>query len=252
MPDSLPVPTAWESVWTRVKSYRVCGGLRFAQDERSFLSSLLKAFAAGLSGKRVLDMGAGTQQYRALFDHGNSYESCDLERGFHGSARPDIVADIYAIPVESGTFDVVLMTQVLEHLEFPVKGLSEVHRVLRADGVLFLSVPQGAGDHFAPHHYFNYTRYGLRSVLEQAGFEIAEYHRLDGIFVYVANRIAKLGGIIYDQCRERGGFLAKSAALILSKVCCLVGGFVSLFDFLDKTRNYCLGHVVVARKRRPG
>src|SRR3989338_7470769 len=176
----------------RAKSFVKRGGICSVPNERTFLYKHLENFAGRLNNKRILDIGAGIKQYQHLFSENNRYESCDMEDGFHPGVKHDIIASIYEIPVENKKYDAVLMLQVLEHLEFPIKGLKEIFRLLKDDGYLFLSVPQAAGDHFEPHHYFNYTQYGLKSVLGQAGFEIKEHYRLAGIFYYVSNRMNKL------------------------------------------------------------
>jgi len=233
-----------------VKSFVMRGGICSVPGERTFLFRHLETFAKELKNKRILDVGAGLRQYRYLFDEKNIYESCDLNGGFHQKKEHNIVANIYDITVESHSYDVILLLQVLEHLEFPVKALKEVNRILKDDGILFLSAPQAAGDHFEPQHYFNYTQYGLKSVLGQAGFEILKHHRLDGMFVYIGNRIGKLGTILYDQYKWNSHLLQKLLAMPFFGLCWILGAVIPILDPLDKLRNYCIGHIVIAQKRK--
>src|SRR5262245_56340382 len=93
-------------------------GLFSVPNERTFLYRNLSAFADGQKGKRILDVGAGHQQYRHLFDKNNQYEACDLKDGFHSEQKPDFYASIYEVPREDASYDIVLLLQVLEHLEF--------------------------------------------------------------------------------------------------------------------------------------
>ncbi len=223
-------------------------GWMFVPNERTFLYRHLSAFAARLNYDLVLDVGAGMRQYKGLFvDY--CYQSCDVEDGFHSRQKHDFWASIYNIPKRDNLFDVVLMLQVLEHLEFPLEGLKEVNRILKQDGVVFLSVPQAAGDHFEPHHYFNFTQYGLKSVLEQAGFVITKHYRLAGMFAYVGNRIEKMGSLMVHQCKSRNIFLRVIARLFLI-LCWTAAWIISRFNFLDKEKRYCIGHVVIARKEK--
>lgn len=45
-------------------------------------------------------------------------------------------ADVYELPLEAESFDVVYAHQVLQHLARPVEGLREAHRVLRPGGIV--------------------------------------------------------------------------------------------------------------------
>ncbi len=231
----------------KLKHYIKRGGFWTIPDERTFLYRVLSDFAAAQKGLLVLDVGAGVCQYKDLIAANNRYESCDLENGFHFNQKHDFLASVYDIPKPDRHYDGALMLQVLEHLEFPVKGLREVNRILKDGGFLFLSVPQAAGDHFEPYHFFNYTQFGLRSVFAQAGFEIKEHHRLAGIFTYTGNRLEKLGLIVFKQWRKKNMF----AAILLwpfMVLCWITGWVISRFDFLDREKKYCIGHIVIGRK----
>ena len=216
-------------------------------DERLFLEQHLSHFAKRNSNKLVLDVGAGECQYAYLFNKRNEYESCDMQDSFHSDVEYDIVSSIYDIPRNDSSYDIVLMLQVLEHIEFPVKALKEVNRILKVGGVLFLSVPQAAGDHFEPYHYFNYTQYGLGSVLKQTGFEVMSMDRLAGMFVYVGNRIQKLGSIIYYQ-NSKQNYICRVPFVLFMITCYWIGYVLSMLNFLDKQKSYCIGAIAVCIK----
>ena len=57
------------------------------------------------------------------------------------SAANVVTGDAGALPFEDGTFDRVLMSEVLEHLHDDRRALREALRVLRPGGVLAVSVP---------------------------------------------------------------------------------------------------------------
>ena len=94
--------------------------------------------------------------------------------------RLESAADIHGtaddIPLEDDSVDTILCTQVLEHVKRPWIAISEMHRVLRTDGALILTVPQYWPLHEEPHDYFRFTTYGLRSLLDDVGFTIVEMH----------------------------------------------------------------------------
>ena len=77
----------------------------------------------------------------------------------------DHVCDLSQIPVESGKYDLVLMTQVLEHLPEPAKVLRELYRVLKPGGTLWLSTPFYYEEHEVPYDFYRYSQYGLRHFL---------------------------------------------------------------------------------------
>jgi predicted SAM-dependent methyltransferase len=111
-------------------------------------------------GSRVLDIGAGTCPYRSLFHHCD-YKAQDFKK-FTGQKRDggteygsiDYESDITAIPVPDESFDVVLCTEVLEHVPEPSSALKEMARILRPGGRALLTVPLGSGLHQLPYHYY--------------------------------------------------------------------------------------------------
>ena len=73
-------------------------------------------------------------------------------------------------PFPGRIFDACLNIVTLEHVREPARVLREIARTLRAGGRLLLVVPQDWEVHQAPHDYFRFTRYGVRHLLETAGF----------------------------------------------------------------------------------
>ena len=85
----------------------------------------------------VLDVGGRIQPYRELVSDPSRYCAIDL--------RPNnlitAVASAEQIPFRDGVFDLVICTQMIEYAPRPLFVASEIHRVLRAGGVLLLSAP---------------------------------------------------------------------------------------------------------------
>jgi len=57
--------------------------------------------------------------------------------------NPDILCDLNKekIPIEDGTFDIIIAGEVLEHLNNPYKALREFNRILKDKGSLVITVP---------------------------------------------------------------------------------------------------------------
>ncbi len=52
-----------------------------------------------------------------------------------------LAASISKIPVKSGSFDVAVVSHLIEHVENPEKDLREINRVLKPNGILILTTP---------------------------------------------------------------------------------------------------------------
>ncbi len=102
-----------------------------------------KIFEAGLnrlpqSNLSVLDVGGRLQPYRVLLGPRVSrYVSVDPQV----TPLVNVAAMGEALPFRDEQFDFVICTQVLEYFPDPRQAASEIRRVLRKDGVAFLSVP---------------------------------------------------------------------------------------------------------------
>lgn len=143
------------------------------------------------SSARVLDVGAGSCPYRMLFAH-CEYRTQDLEqlrpdqlRGHRGYGDVDYVGDICTIPVADGSFDVILCTEVLEHVPEPIRAVIEFGRILKPGGKLLLTAPLGSGLHQEPYHYYGgYTPYWYRRFLNEAGFDTIKIEPNGGYFSF--------------------------------------------------------------------
>jgi SAM-dependent methyltransferase len=139
--------------------------------ERDSVLDAVRRFADGLEpNARVLDIGAGDAPYRELFA-GRDYVTVDWANSPHeGASQTDIAASIDDLPLEDGSFDAVLSTQVLEHVQAPVDVLREAYRVLRAGGALLVTVPFVWEEHERPFDFQRFSSSGVVHVLASAGF----------------------------------------------------------------------------------
>ncbi len=127
--------------------------------------TLDRFIAAHANRGRTLDVGAQAGPYAAHFPH---RVALDIRRG----PGVQVVGDAQVLGIADQAFDVVLCTEVLEHLPEPQKAIDELFRVLKPGGVLLLTTRFLFPIHDAPHDYFRYTKYGLRYLLRR--FEIVE------------------------------------------------------------------------------
>jgi ubiquinone/menaquinone biosynthesis C-methylase UbiE len=130
-------------------------------------------------GSWILDAGAGDARYRALFDR-HHYETADFGMVDKAYGELDYQCELASIPVEDARFDLVIFTQVMEHLEDPLSVLVELRRVLKPDGRIWATAPLFFEEHEQPYDFYRYTQFAWRSLGERAGLEVEELRWLEG------------------------------------------------------------------------
>lgn len=222
---------------------------------RWFINRFVVAAAERIpAGSRLLDAGAGEGAYRRYFAH-CEYKTADLGVGdpAWNYAHLDYVAPLHQLPIDDGTFDVVLCTQALEHLELPRESVHEMARVLRKGGTLYLTAPMAHELHQEPYDFFRYTSHGLRSICSSAGFEQIEIVPFGGIFArwaYEVPRVLNLfppTGFTTRRFHWRGVAMLpiRLPVMLLVK---LVPPLLLALDRYDTLRKDPLGWGVIARK----
>ena len=106
---------------------------------------LLNAWLDGLQPfQKVLDLGAGAGSF--------DYESCacpvfavdlDFQQTVPLGSTMSVCADSNSLPFAPGTFDLIICHHSLEHFRSLQPALEEVRRVLKTNGKLFVSIPDG-------------------------------------------------------------------------------------------------------------
>lgn len=144
---------------------------------RRSLHRAVREFATQLRG-RLLDVGCGSQPYRALFQV-DEYVGLDIDsEATRRRAVADVLYDGGRFPFEDGRFDAVLCNQVLEHIFDPDAFVAEIRRVLAPGGRLLLTVPFVWDEHEQPWDYARYSSFGLRALLERHGLRVVRQDKL--------------------------------------------------------------------------
>jgi len=80
----------------------------------------------------------------------------------------DMICDITDMkPISDESIGLVLNLESLEHLPYPQKGIDEIHRVLRPDGLLILTTVMHFKIHRAPKDYWRFTPDGIELLLNR-------------------------------------------------------------------------------------
>lgn len=127
----------------------------------------------------LLDLGCGDRRYRPLYQPRVS-RSVGADFDVRTTAL-DCRLDAHALPFKPGVFDIVLLSEVIEHLDHAEQALGEVARVLKPGAMLLLTWPMHLHLHEIPHDIARYTEFGMRAMLQRAGFEIMRLQRRGGV-----------------------------------------------------------------------
>jgi len=95
-------------------------------------------------GAHVLDLGALTGSFPADYCPGAVVVRVDLERPAPGACDGFIQADAGSLPFPGQCFDAVIANHSLEHIRGLAAALGEIGRVIRADGRIFVAVPDAS------------------------------------------------------------------------------------------------------------
>jgi SAM-dependent methyltransferase len=163
-----------------IQFYSARAGWRSAGEERMRFRKATR-LARVFPGAAVLDIGARDGGLRRYLPADVRYQGIDIAPEF---ARPDVlIQDISkGIPFPDATYDFAFIIEVLEHVPNPFGTLSEIHRVLRPNGVLIVSVPNPY--HFKEilwnlfripdrqGHLYGWTRQTMTRLGEMVGFRL--------------------------------------------------------------------------------
>ena len=135
--------------------------------------------ALGLaSGSTVLDYGSAESPYASLLPPGCRLVSADLP----GNPNADIViGERSSLPLEDGSIDAVISTQVLEHVTDPAAYLAEAFRALRPGGRMLISTHGTMPYHPDPVDLWRWTSAGLTKILGDAGFKVLHFEGIMGL-----------------------------------------------------------------------
>jgi SAM-dependent methyltransferase len=218
-------------------------------DARKRLSPILLSLTNELAPRlrshahgQFLDAGCGTQPFRTVIEpQVDRYISLDIE------ARVDDVDFIANVEdmgvVASGSIDAMLCSEVLEHVPHPAKAIGEFARILRPGGALLLTVPFLARLHEEPHDYFRYTRHGLRTLLDEGGFDVKEIAETGSLFSFVGHQVSLgLLGLTWHLRLLRRVMVALNSLFVVRPA-------TALDRLARMNRLLPLGYVVVATRR---
>ena len=155
----------------RLKDYHVDVTDPYFLHYRSLFSDLEKASLHARG--RLLDVGCGNKPFAAMFrNRVGEHIGCDVVQS--SDSRADVMCLATDLPFKDGSYDTVLLTQVIEHVADHRSMLHEAFRVLKSGGIMILSGPMYWPLHEEPYDFFRFTEHGLRFLLQTSGFAEVE------------------------------------------------------------------------------
>jgi SAM-dependent methyltransferase len=215
-----------------------------------FIKKELSSLEKGL---KILDAGCGSQMFRRYCQHLN-YKAQDLgqysnddkqvldggkisdnEKSLYQYGKLDYKGDIWNIDEQDNFFDVILCTEVFEHIPYPIDAIKEFSRLLKKSGKLILTTPSNCLRHFDPYFFYS-------------GFSDRWFER-----ILPENNLKILSIIpVGDYYSWLGVEMARTAMThsIFAKII-LLPSFIYYFSKKKttiSTNTLCMGYFVVAEK----
>lgn len=182
----------------------------------------------------IVDFGCGKKPFKQYFPN-QRYVGIDNRYG-----NPDFVASVFHSPFKNNSADTVICSEVLEHINEPLKVVKEIHRVIKKGGHLYLTVPMYWYQHYQPNDFWRFTQFSLMAILSQFNFRIKYLNRYGGLNYFIACRISETIYNLFRKC-----FKNKTALVLLAPFQLLLY-FYSLLDKYNK--KDVAGWVVLAEK----
>jgi SAM-dependent methyltransferase len=180
---------------------------------RAIVESLLNRLALPAKAA-ILEAGCGTGGNLAMLARHGRVFAMELDDEARGVALKRTEANVEAgrlpdlIPFGSLQFDLVVMTDVLEHLDDDVAALRALRQRMRPGGALLVTVPAAPwlwSQHDVSHHHRRrYSIAQLRTLVSKAGYSVCYLSYYNCLLfpaiagVRLARRLIRLRGYNHD------------------------------------------------------
>lgn len=193
----------WDEVWPK-------SGVRIESIEKDHHTGIIRKWIEATSGGQnplILEGGCGAGKYLVYLDRlgydivgvDNSANAVTVARNFDANLRV-ARASVLDLPFCSESFDYYLSFGVVEHsIDGPEQGLREARRVLKGDGILFVSVPyinslrmlyeylgvlknklfNGQREPKGEFYQYYFTKKEMLSILASLGFKVLKCYPLN-------------------------------------------------------------------------
>jgi ubiquinone/menaquinone biosynthesis C-methylase UbiE len=158
----------------------------------------------------VLDLGCGRgNQAMDLRPHAAFVLGCDLRREIQENdwVSTAVRGNAYNLPFQQGSFHLVLMDYVLEHLRYPFQCAREIGRILKPNGILIVRTPNlyhyvSVISRMTPHWFHRLAADRARGLTRSSDGDVLKTY-------YRANTVRGVSDVF-----RRAGFLIEKIMLV--------------------------------------
>jgi SAM-dependent methyltransferase len=232
--------------WVPKRFLRDKKGRIIGTHNHKIIGNLYEPIIKRYSKGKLADIGCGDVPYYLFYKDLVTENICvDWGNSAHDISFLDYEADLNK-PIDilsSNTFDTVLCTDVLEHINKPTILFSEMCRVLKPGGHLILAVPFLYWIHEADHDYHRYTHFMLREFCRENNLKVIELQTYGG-----------LPEVIYDLIHKGYSYYKFPAKSLFYFFWRGLGTFLSRRNFVKRLSQssrstFPLGYILVAQKQ---
>jgi 2-polyprenyl-3-methyl-5-hydroxy-6-metoxy-1,4-benzoquinol methylase len=177
--------------------------------EKITIISAAKKLSGDPRGKTMLDVGCGTGEFlKAGADVGFKVTGIDVD-----STTTAHVKEKYGFDIVTGllgpetfspcSFDVVVLSHVIEHLQRPVELLSVIYEIVKPNGLFVMCTPNSDSLCEDIHNVYGRARYERSKSYYMAPFQ-SPYHII-GFNPKSARKILVDAGFVVEYCNLRSG-----------------------------------------------
>lgn len=193
----------------------------------------------------VLDFGVGQGQFERLLERFPNKVAAD----FFPYQDADVICDLTKpLPFSDSTFDVIIASNVFEHLPNTREVLEECSRVLKPGGRIIGMIPFLLGVHQEPYDFHRYTPFMLQDILTKTNFKEIQITALTSPLDVYRHTQKHFFYRLFAFAKSRNFFLHIVAKLVWWNEKILNKILLVFFRGIPIDAKYTLGYGFVAKK----
>ena len=153
----------------------------------TYSESIVKKIYKGLDLKnkeinsyKIIDFGAGTGYLAEIFSKKYDLKpiAVEIDPVLQKMIKKREILCVGNIGRIKGKVQYIYSSNVLEHIEDVDLTISELNRVLKKNGKIFVTTPFIWAEHETPYDFQRYTSFGIKKLFEKHGFYIISHKKL--------------------------------------------------------------------------